>query len=233
MANISTMGEAEYAITAADIVRGFATIPVLWDSPFNDTNYNLTWEIYDESVAVSTQDWVVGGTRHVSPSGFTAVVGIFAAVPLVQAVYNEVAGVDPTPVLSLTAPIQTLYQVTLYYGPSRSDAADAGKTWSPTITWRDPVGNVLIASTSGPTIMLGSAEGGDQNISGNGGVGWLQSYSIPFFAAAGTPITVTGGYTGGAFPMNISIRVVEMPAQSATQLLAGDKVAIHAMASHR
>jgi len=48
---------------------------------------------------------------------------------------------------------------------------------------------------------------------------------------ANTPITVTGHYSGTAFPMNISIRVVQMPNNSTT-VEPGDQFVINAIAIH-
>ena len=119
-----------------------------------------------------------------------------AALPLIQGKVDSVNSTNDLAPITLTAPLTTLYQVTFYYGPA--DNSGSG-TWTPTVTWEDPNGNML--TMTGP--YLGPATAGDVNN--------YQSYSIPFFVNGGTPITVTGAYSGVAFPMNVSIRVVQMP----------------------
>jgi len=231
MANISTMGRTTYTLTAADILAGFASVPVLWDSPFNDTNYAITWSVQDLGFPAPSLNYGVGDFHYKAAGGFTAVVAILAAIPLVQAQEDLIASTTATNIISLVAPAlgTSLYQVTLYYGPSRTSAADAGDTWTPTITWTDPSSNVLTASGTSPTITLGPAAGGN---TGSYGVNYMQSYNIPFFVKGGTTISVTGTYGGGTFPVNVSARIVQMP-NNAVLPVPGDIIEIEAMASHR
>lgn len=217
MANISTFGRTDYVLTQADITNGFASVPILWDSPFNDTNYNFVWEIIDTSFSTPSLDFAHGDSHSIKGNGFTAVVDISASVPLIEAVADLVNSTSTLTPLSLTSPETTLYQVTFYYGPA--DASGSG-TWIPTVTWQDPSGNNLTMTYP----YLGPATAGD--------VENYQSYSIPYFVKLGTPIAVTGAYSGAAFPMNIAIRVVRMPSNSDASIV-GDQVSVYALASHR
>jgi len=216
-----------YTVTAQDIINGYISVPCVWPAPFSDTDYTYAWDVEDLDPLIDLS-YAHGDTHDITIEGITPVVFLAAATPYIQGQADIVDSTAPTTPIAITAPRTSMYQVTLYYGPARSDAADAGKSWSPTITWEDPAGNMLQASSSGPTIVLGDAEGG---LAPSFGVDYMQSYSLPFFVMAGTPLTVTGAYTGGSFPMNISIRVVEMPSNN-TITQPGDQFTIHAMALH-
>ena len=126
--------------------------------------------------------------------------------PIIQASDTQLNSIAPTTV-SFELPITTMYQATLYYGPSGTSGTNE-ETWVPTITWTDPTGNQLVAGPNGPTIVLGDAVAGSPP---DGGPNFMQSYSIPFLCLGGTPIVITGEYTGTPFPMNIAIRIVAMP----------------------
>ena len=190
-------------------------MPVTWGPPFTDTNYTVAFSINDLD---STIDLSVGAlnVRDKTAAGLTAVAFIAAAVPLVQGQVDLVDSTSGLTPLSLTALITTLYQVTFYYGP----ATDSGSgTWIPSVTWTDPNNNDLTLTYP----YLGAATAGD--------VENYQSYSIPFFVLADTPIVVTGAYSGTAFPMNISIRVVQMP-NNAVLVEPGDQFIVNAIAVH-
>jgi hypothetical protein len=216
MANISAQASTKYTLTAQDIVNGWATVHMTWPSPFYDTNYTPTFCVEDLSSPIDLS-FEVGDIHNMTPAGLDAIVYLTAAIPILQGQTDLVNTTNSLAPITLTAPITTLYQVTFYYGPA---TASGSGTWTPAVSWTDPSGNVLVMT--GP--YLGSATAGS--------VENYQSYSIPYFAKAGTPITVTGAYSGAAFPMNVSIRVVQMP-NSNTIPVAGEQFVVHAMASHR
>ena len=206
-----------HTLTQDDITNSFAIVHINWPSPFYDTNYTPTFSVEDRDSVIDLS-FEVGDIHNLAPDGFDAIVYMTAAaIPILQGQVDLVDSTSTLAPITLTAPITTLYQVTFYYGPA--DNSGSG-TWTPTVTWEDPNGNML--TMTGP--YLGSAIAGDVNS--------YQSYSIPYFVMANTPITVTGAYSGVAFPMNISIRVVQMP-NNTTVPQVGDKFVVHAMASHR
>ncbi len=204
-----------YTITSTDVLNGFVPVPITWDVPFADTNYTVLFSIHDLD---DTVDLSVGelDVHNVTATGCTPVVFVAAATPLVQAQVDLVASTATLTPLTLTAPITTLYQVTFYYGPA--DTTGSG-TWTPTVAWEDPAGNMLTMTYP----YLGPATAGDVNN--------YQSYSVPYFVMAGETIAVTGAYSDAAFPMNISIRVVQMPNNNIT-VKAGDQFIINAIAVH-
>jgi hypothetical protein len=216
VANISAQAATKYSLTSQDIVNGWAKVHISWSSPFYDTNYTPTFSVEDLDSVVDLS-FEVGDIHNMKPDGLDAVIYLTAAIPLLQGQVDLVDSESTLAPITLTAPITTLYQVTFYYGPA--DNSGSG-TWTPTVTWQDPSGNDL--TMTGP--YLGPATAGDVNN--------YQSYSIPYFVKAGTPIAVTGAYSGAPFPMNISIRVVQMPNNS-TVPQVGDSFVVHAMASHR
>lgn len=80
MANISQVKRTRFVIPTTN---AFAyAIPVLWDSPMNDTNYAISW-----SIEMLTQQVVnfqpfgtpyyVNGTINKTRFGFTAIIGTF------------------------------------------------------------------------------------------------------------------------------------------------------------
>jgi hypothetical protein len=212
--------KATYAITESDLVNGYAGIALTWPEPFADTDYTLSFSINDIGQNFLSLDYAVGDIHFKTTEGFIAVVTFPPSAPLIQGQEDVVASIAPATIISVTAPLQTLYQVTFYYGPS-DNTGNAGETWSPTVTWEDPAGNTLTLASP----YLGPATGGS--------VENYQSYSIPFFAKSGTPIQVSGAYAGGfaSFPMNISIRIVQMPNNSVTPAV-GALISIEATALH-
>ena len=216
MANISAQASAKYTITSTDILNGFALVHIDWPSPFYDTNYTPTFSVEDVDVSVGLS-FEVGDIHNITPHGLDAIVYLTAALPLVQGQADLIASTNNLTPITLTVPLTTLYQVTFYYGPSGSTGSG---TWTPTVTWIDPSNNNL--TLTGP--YLGPATAGSPEN--------YQSYSIPFFVKGGTPISVTGAYSGTAFPMNVSIRVVQMP-NAAIAPTSGESFIVHAMASHR
>jgi hypothetical protein len=115
-------------------------------------------------------------------------------IPIVQVSDTQINSIAPT-IITDNLPATTLYQVTFYYGPS--DISGSG-TWTPTLEWTDPTGNLLNLNS-----ILGPATAGDPNNN--------QSFSIPVLVKGGTNVTVTGVYSGTPFPMNIALRLVAMP----------------------
>ena len=204
-----------YSITSEDILQGFSAVPLTWSTPFADTNYTAAFGVNDTDDGPSI-DFAAGDFHYKSTTGLTAVVIFPGAIPLIQGQVDLVDSIVPFVPLSLTAPITSLYQLTFYYGP----ANDTGSgDWIPTVTWTDPNNNNLTMTYP----YLGGAVAGDINN--------YQSYSVPFFVKANTPIVVTGAYSGAAFPMNVSVRVVQMP-DNATLPGVGATFIINAIAVH-
>jgi hypothetical protein len=216
MANISTMARSKYVITQSDIDNGFAGIPMLWDSPFNDTNYNIAWSIHDTGQNFLSLDYAVGDVHFKTPAGFIAVITLPASAPFLQAQETITASTAVAPIV-LMLPETATYTVSLYYGPS--DATGTG-TWSPVITWTDPAGNDQ--SLAYP--YLGPATAGS--------VANFQNYSLPFYVKGGTNLVITGTYSAAPFPLNASISAVQTPVVSELPL-PGLTIEIEAMASHR
>jgi hypothetical protein len=228
MSNISTMARADYALTATDILNGYFGVPVLWDSPFNDTNYNLTWSVHDTGQNFLSLDYSQGDVHLKTPSGFTAVVTLPASSPFIQG-QETLINVNTSTDLSFpTSPlITTVYQVTFFY---ESTGADGNNTeyMQPTLTWTNPQGNIeehgaefLGPIYGGPWADLPSDESN------------IQDYSLPILALAGSDINVSTVFGGAySFHYNLGIRIVQMPS-NATVPAVGATVEIEAMASHR
>jgi hypothetical protein len=203
-----------YTITAADIALGFAFVTMPFPFIYPDTNYTAALAVSSEPQPAGS-DFAPGCIYNRTPAGFSAVLNMTAAIPLVQGqvdLVNSTATLNP---ISLTVPLTTMYQVTFYYGPA--DNTGAG-TWTPLVSWQDPTGNNLNSST-----YFGAATAGS--------TGNFQSFSTPFYVKAGTPLVVTGSYSGAAFPMNVSIRVVQMP-NNQTVYQPGQTVYMNVIAIH-
>jgi len=146
MANISTMGRTPYALTATDILNGFAAVPVLWDTPFNDTNYNLAWSILDEYFPAPSLDFGQGDVHHKTASGFTAVCTLPAAAAIVQGQYDafntNIAQTD-----TFTPKAETLFQVTIYLSSQQTDGTQYDNLQA-SVGWTDSTGNPVTISPS-------------------------------------------------------------------------------------
>jgi len=51
---------ASYSLTAADILNGFASIPLTWPEPFADTDYDVAWAVQDLTAAAPSLNFGVG-----------------------------------------------------------------------------------------------------------------------------------------------------------------------------
>lgn len=79
MANVSQVKKIKHVVTVAE-VSGSIAIPVLWDSPFNDTNYVISWSVEivkAANPAVSQAGYFPQAIENVTRNGFTAVVDPF------------------------------------------------------------------------------------------------------------------------------------------------------------
>lgn len=79
MANISQIKKVTHVVTVAE-VSGAITIPVLWNSPFNDTNYVISWSIEivkAGNAGVSQAGYFPQAIENVTRNGFTAIVDPF------------------------------------------------------------------------------------------------------------------------------------------------------------
>jgi len=71
---IKTM-RVPYTTTAADEVSGSVAVPVLWKTPYNDSNYSISYtlEVVSEALSVSPeQNYRPGAIANVGNAGFTA-----------------------------------------------------------------------------------------------------------------------------------------------------------------
>ena len=183
MANISTMGRATYTLTVQDVTNGFFAVPILWDTPFNDTNYICSWSILDEYFPVPTLDFGQGDIHYKRGDGFIAVVTIPGAAPIVQGQWDDFDE-DASIVLSFQPLQSTMYAVSIYLNPKvgENSANFAGDAMQVNISWQgEPPDGVL---TFSPTDTIITAQGNSA------------SNTSPFYAAAGgAPITLTTEFT--------------------------------------
>jgi hypothetical protein len=81
MANISQIKKIRYTITATDAINGYVLIPVLWKSPFNDTNYAMSVVIESVTpnigVAQGFSGYSLESIIKVTSAGFTANIGTY------------------------------------------------------------------------------------------------------------------------------------------------------------
>lgn len=80
MANISQIKKIIRVVNQADITASNIVVPVLWDSPFNDTNYALSWTIEISKaadLAISAIGYFPQTVTNVTRNGFTANINPF------------------------------------------------------------------------------------------------------------------------------------------------------------
>lgn len=72
MANSSQIKIVTYTVTAADFANQSFAVPVLWDSPFYDTNYAINCTVV--GMPLSFQFGWMAGIFNVTPAGFVAMI---------------------------------------------------------------------------------------------------------------------------------------------------------------
>jgi hypothetical protein len=79
MANVSAIKKTIHVVTADEANAGIAAVRILWDAPFYDTNYviSFTLEVGDADIANSGMLCVT----DVTPAGFTAQVYVSSILP--------------------------------------------------------------------------------------------------------------------------------------------------------
>ena len=210
MANISTMGRTTYALTAADIANGFAAIPVLWDSPFNDTNYNLAFSVVDSaSFTAPSLDFNAGDVHFKTGTGFTAVVTFAAATPLIQGQFDAF-NVNTAQTDTFTPVLPTLYQVTLYLNP-RGDAGSPISSLQAYVAYTDASGVRKTLAPADATITRQGAPAGNTYpvYSNDNGTTVVVStaFLTTFIPGVYVPATnyATGTYVSGSFTYGATI----------------------------
>jgi hypothetical protein len=66
-----------YVITADDVAAGFAAVPVAWDIPFDDLDYNINFSVHDTDQTVDLS-FFCGDFHNKTVDGFDAVVYTFS-----------------------------------------------------------------------------------------------------------------------------------------------------------
>src|SRR5208337_1666387 len=61
--------KATYILTAADILAGFCSVPIVWPIPWPDMNFKTTFGVYDPYGYV-TLDYTVGDMHFPTEAGF-------------------------------------------------------------------------------------------------------------------------------------------------------------------
>ena len=205
------VGSASHILTQTDIENGFFTVPITWDSPFDDTNYVINFGIDDLYPGI-TLDYSVGDQHMITPDGFIAMVLCLSNNTIVQGQYDNFdTNVQET--IPFTPNVTTMYQVALYLHPKTSEnlgnfAGDALQA-SVTYTAEDP-GVLTLTPSSGWNI---TAQDGAQSLSPNiwstaGNTITLKTvfttYSIP-----GTVLTdtwfIAGSFTGAPWAYGTTI----------------------------
>ncbi len=77
--NIQT-ARVTYTWTAQNVIDGFATVPILFPTPFLDTAYTLVWSPDDMDDVVGL-DYYNGDIHAKAPSGFNAIVYAYSPGP--------------------------------------------------------------------------------------------------------------------------------------------------------
>lgn len=73
MANVSAIKKVRHVVTQAEIDTGTLEVAILWDSPFYDTNYAVSFAVEAEK-ASNILKYASSNIGELSPAGFTTVV---------------------------------------------------------------------------------------------------------------------------------------------------------------
>ena len=218
---------AEYVLTSVDIVNGFVAVPVVWDMPWLDLDIAITFSIKDLGTNGPSLDYVQGDMHDITTSGFTSIVDIFGAIPLVQSLINAI-DVDTPQSVNYLVPLNTLYMVTIYIASLNTGSVDdAIQTY---ITFTD-------ATNQGPQTFGYGTLG---QILGSGGSLNSQNFTFPLYCIAGSSLLVTTAFvlagtdtpTSDTFAYDFSSRVVQMPINSNIPSV-GDLIIINALSFHK
>lgn len=196
---------ATYAITATDIVNGYAGIPVVWPEPFTDTNYVISFGIHDISQPFLSLDYGVGDIHQKTVTGFTAVMTMPAAAPIVQGQFDKF-NVNTAQTDTFTPLSATLYQVTIYMSSQKTDGTSYDQIQA-SINWTDSTGNPV---TSSPTDAILGATG---NPVGN-------TYPV-YSNDMGTTISVSTAFTTVAITGTITTADIGTQPQQIVQNVTG------------
>lgn len=207
---------ASYSLTAADILNGFASIPLTWPEPFADTDYDVAWAVQDLTAAAPSLNFGVGDFHYKAITGITAVVSILAAIPLVQG-QADYPLLTTAKTFSYVAPVSTLYMVTCTAWTLDSTANTSADL---VFEWTTPGGaqNANTANWLTGPVSATPFTGGD-------------TFSFSTYLVAGTTVTVGTTNLNKTFPYGMSIRVVQMPSNSVLPL-PGSVIEVEAVAIH-
>ena len=89
MANISAIKKVIHDVTTDEANTGVAGVRVLWDSPFYDTNYVISFTIEVGTVSIGND--LAACISDVTPAGFTAQVYVSSILPSERIVIHAMA----------------------------------------------------------------------------------------------------------------------------------------------
>ena len=75
-----------YTVTQTDVNNGYANIPVVFKTPFADTNYTMAQTITQTGVLDSGNDYSIGDNHLLTGSGFTAQIYVNSGVAVASTV---------------------------------------------------------------------------------------------------------------------------------------------------
>jgi hypothetical protein len=199
--------QAEYTLTSTDIVNGYALVPITWPTAWTGA-FSQTFSVVDQNVSIN-RAYSVGAAVNVTNTGFDAMVLLSAPVIFTQ---GQLDALDVTAPQSLvvTAPLGTLYMITIYIASHNTGSGtQAVQTY---ITYTDATG--IGPQTFGFPV-LGQILGTDGPLNS-------QNFTFPLYCIVGTPISITTAFVeagtntpiGTTFAYDFSARVVQMPNNS-------------------
>ena len=69
-----------HLVTNAEFIAGYAAVPIVWDFPFDDTNYTVSRGGVEDLSGSMSPNYVVGDFHHKTPAGITAIVQISSSM---------------------------------------------------------------------------------------------------------------------------------------------------------
>jgi len=202
-----------YTVTSADVLLGYAVVPITWPIPWPDTHYTIAWGLHDLGPVASLNN-AVGDFHNVTTTGFNAVITLLPAIPLIQGQQFD-TNINTPQTLTFGATADGLYQLNFFF--QSLGTGDSTQNLTMETDYTDVNGNPQVVGPYGTGL--------------TGDVTSVTSYSIPILVKGGTNISIKLTLTGtGTLNYNSALSIVRMPINATGD--AGNNIEVNVVGVH-